>query len=273
MKNKSKSTLLSVLIDIKGEIFTCPIRYSKGHKHSHLNKRGTHVGVILSFLLFITFLLFLYTAVEPTIKTKGDNQIILDDLKIELIELFSEDLTSATISIEESYNPVESSCLEIPYLTGTKGLNLIVKDKDNKPVYSNLTPDSIEIKWDDKRFLKFYYSDELFNIYPLGEGDCAQPVRGTDYFVVMMKTTKYIFETQIIELKNIYETNYSDLKKDLKIPDENEFGFDFIYNNDRTAIKVGEENSQMNIYIEEIPVQYIDEEANILTGLIKIKVW
>ncbi|MFH1917494.1 MAG: hypothetical protein ABIJ14_00060, partial [Nanoarchaeota archaeon] len=74
-------------------------------------------------------------------------------------------------------------------------------------------------------------------------------------------------------LKNIYETNYSDLKKDLKIPDENEFGFDFIYNNDRTTIKVGEENSQTNIYIEEIPVQYIDEEANILTGLIKIKVW
>jgi len=234
-------------------------------------KRGTHVGMILSVLLFMTFLLFLYSAVEPIIKTKGDKQVLLDSLEVGLIDELSADLTSVTISINNSYNPVEG-CIEIAHLDETTGLNSIVRDKDENLINSNSTAGYLKIGWENKRFFKVYYSDEPFDIYSLEGVTCVQPTKDNDYSVGLVKTDKQIFETKIIELKDSYESNYSDIKYNLKIPSDNNFGFDFIYNNG-TTIEIGNESSQRGIYIEEVPIQYISNKGDILSGTIKLKIW
>ena len=61
-----------------------------------MNKRGSHVGVILSFAIFITFMVFLYFIIEPAIRIQGDKQNILDNLERELLEKFSANLTTYT---------------------------------------------------------------------------------------------------------------------------------------------------------------------------------
>ena len=66
------------------------------------NKRGSHVGIVLSFVIFVTFLAFLYTIIEPTIKIQQDKESLLNYLKIELMETFSADLTSTSITINKS---------------------------------------------------------------------------------------------------------------------------------------------------------------------------
>ena len=71
---------------------------------------------------------------------------------------------------------------------------------------------------------------------------------------------------------NRYEIGYENLKDELKIPVGSEFGFSFT---NRTSGVVGteEKNISTSIYAEEIPIQYIDGEANINPGFISIKVW
>ncbi|MBR9702318.1 hypothetical protein GOV13_05355 [Candidatus Pacearchaeota archaeon] len=246
----------------KSKISTYPIR---------LNKRGSHVGVILSLLIFLGFILFLYVALEPVITTDEGEQVLLDTLKITLMEKVSENLTAVTIFINESYTSGEG-CIEIAHLAETAGLNSIVKDQDGTIINSNSTQNDLRIEWEDKRFFKVYYSNESFNSYPAGEVTCVSPEEDTEYSIGLVREDKQIFETKIIELKNTYESDYSTLRRELNVPGDNDFGFDFEYANG-TIIEAGSASSQSNIYIEGVPIQYIDREGNISSGEIKIKVW
>ena len=53
------------------------------------------------------------------------------------------------------------------------------------------------------------------------------------------------------EFIDYYKNNYEDIKTQLKIPTENEFGFAFIQRNG-TKIEVGQETAPKNIYADEI---------------------
>ena len=56
------------------------------------NKRGSHVGVMISFAIFITFVVFLFVIFEPIVNQKKERESELTFLEEELIELFNSDL-------------------------------------------------------------------------------------------------------------------------------------------------------------------------------------
>jgi len=58
----------------------------------------------------------------------------------------------------------------------------------------------------------------------------------------------------------------------LNIPPGSEFGFTFEYNNG-TQINMGEQDVTTNVYVKELPMQYIDKDANTLLGKLIIKTW
>ena len=45
------------------------------------NKKGSHVGLVLSFVIFVVFLIFMYPLVGPALETKGDKQYLLEPLE------------------------------------------------------------------------------------------------------------------------------------------------------------------------------------------------
>ena len=104
-------------------------------------------------------------------------------------------------------------------------------------------------------------------------GGGCQVLRETDdYLLGLTRTNERIFETKIIDSVNIYKIDYENFKSDLKIPAGSEFGFSFTYDNG-TIIGTEEKNISISIYAEEIPIQYIDTDANFSPGFINIKVW
>ena len=54
-------------------------------KMKNRKKGGTHVGMMLSFVIFITFITFLYTIIQPSIQVQKSKQVTLDVLKENLI--------------------------------------------------------------------------------------------------------------------------------------------------------------------------------------------
>jgi len=58
----------------------------------------------------------------------------------------------------------------------------------------------------------------------------------------------------------------------LRVPEGNDFSFNFTYN-DGTNIGTIKQIPSVSIYAEEIPVLYVDKEANLEPGAITIKVW
>lgn len=235
------------------------------------NKKGSHVGIVLSFIIFVTFLVFLYTIVEPRIRTQQNKESFLDYLKIELIKEFSANLTRITVSI---INP--DSCIKLnDFIKKTKiNSNIIVKNAKEEIVSSESSANKKDLLIKNSNdFFKIFYSN---NFEELEEetGSCTILEINKNYSITLVKTEEYIFGKKVINLINDYESEggYENLKKELKIPSGTEFGFSFTYNNG-TIIETKEKEIPTKVNVREIPIQYVDEKANILLGSINIKIW
>ena len=233
------------------------------------SKKGSHIEVVLSFIIFIGFLIFLYPIlIEPAINIKKDNQYLLDNLEIKLIENISSDLTILSINID---NNSSQNCIRLNNLISDSEINsrIVVKNNPEETQTSYALENDLEIVRNSVEdvFFKIYYSEEFKELDNTGENPCNPE----NYTVGLVRTNEYVFETKIISLIEEYESNYEKLKERLELPSKNEFDFSFVYNN-KTTIGIIKEIST-NVYAEEIPVQYVNKDGNILLGNIIIRIW
>lgn len=235
------------------------------------NRKGSHVGVILSFMIFITFLVFIYPLlIKPVIETNKVNQYVLDDLKTKLTEEASAELTIS--SVETSTN-TNQNCIELKnFISATEiNSNIIVKNSNGVNQQGYVSGNNLKIDRNDNNnvFFKVSYSRE-FEALSETIINC-EIIQENNYEIGLIRTDKYIFETKIINLTKEYEINYEGLKTILGLPLRNEFDFSFIYGN-KTSIGTKKEVS-ISIYAEEISVQYINKNGDISSGKINIRVW
>ena len=239
-----------------------------------MKKRGSHVGMVLSFVVFITFLVFLYSVVEPAIKTQKDEKAILNYLRTELIKKISANLTGVSVIIDET---VSSNCVQLENFTNEAeiGSKLIVKNNSGNIFTAKISGNNLFVDRESSGniFFKIYFSEEFEETEEGTMEGCEILNKETGgYKIGLIRTEKNIFEVKIIELIGKYNSDYEILKNELKIPSGNDFGFGFICNNG-TVIETGEKDLSTNIYTEETPITYIDEDASILSGFIKTKIW
>lgn len=251
---------------------------------------GTHVGFVLSFVIFVTFLIFLYSALIGPITNQENKQSILENLKMKLIEKLSiGDFTTKSLTI--LINPEDlgdKECIRINENEGIKdgglvdlvyqGINLTIKDSLNRIInYSEQGPNNLNLGPLNSSFdgsLNIYYASGLGGSPEFtGSSDCFV-IRVEDYKIDYEKTGGEILEITIIYLIIEYENNYEELKKDLEIPIGSEFSFSFEYD-DGTVIAPKEilQIPSINIYATEFLIQYIDKNSNTLLGTLRIKVW
>ncbi len=253
------------------------------------SKRGSHVGMILSFVIFITFIVFLYSVVKPAINTGTDKKSILSSLETQVIKNVSSNLTSTTVQI--SNNPNKNCVVFANLLTALEiqpPYPLIVKnDLENvQEAYEGSVGTEfggLKIDNRDKKnsvydsFFNIYYSTNFTGLTTKDVSSCPLLIYDInsntgDYAIGSVTITKYAFESKINYLESYYNSNYDQLKIYLKIPPGNDFGFGFI-KSDGTKTEVGTAPEKASVYADEIPIQYVDANANILSGFINLKVW
>jgi hypothetical protein len=223
------------------------------------DKKGSHVGVIASFALFVFFLITLYFIMQPMLKTPKDKQLMLDDLKRNLINEFSANLTTMII-----YSPVAGSCLEISNVNAGVGNNsyAIVKNNISNLIASKIDQDKLTIAINSENFLWVYYSEVPFQNPSTNDAGCINPE------IKSIRTNKEVFQKKIEEGIG----NFEGLKNKTKLPVGNQFAVSFQYNNG-TIISAGEKEVAKDVYAGEFAVQYIDDKANNLAGKMIIQVW
>jgi hypothetical protein len=228
-----------------------------------MNKRGTHVEVIVSFIIFIVFLVFLFTTVQSPLRKQDDKKGITDSIELGLKEMSSAEITTASIILESG----GEACVTLDGTISNLGIgrNIVVKDYYGNTIPSSLNGDYLQINRvsPSDTFFKIYYSEE-FNELGGGSGCLSQ-----GYDLGFTKTGKYVFEEKFIELINM---DYSILKSELKIPEGTEFGYGLILS-DGTTHERAEAEVSTNIFITETPVEYVDLQGNILQGYIKVSIW
>jgi len=267
-------------------------RVSQIHLFSSLarKKGASNVGFVLSFMIFILFIIFMFSAIEPFLKTQASKQSLLELLRFSLIDDFkAEDLTIMTIK-SDPISP-DKPCVSLTNIIGSG---------DNKIPEEYLTNNQLKIKNDSKNFdysrsgnslqigswesgdlqtngffFKIYYSEALGQTQVILNG--CHPIPETDYKIgSLVEEQSQVIESKILDLKDSYESDCGEtIKTDLKIPDGNEFTFSFKPADDGTPIEPqgcgGIPNT--NVYATEFPVQYLDNNAELQIGYLTIKVW
>jgi hypothetical protein len=234
--------------------------------------RGTHIGVVLSFMIFIIFLAFLYSALAPTVKIEEGKKFILESLEVALVESINTNLTTLTVTV-----PLEAgACVVLGEIIADAGITsrIIVKDESKETASSYISEtdsDDLIVQRDSSgdNFLKIYSSPE-FDF--LEEGATSGCEERSDYEIDLLKKSEYISEKKIFEKIGSYESDYGGLKEELGFSENSNFGFGFVFSNG-TLFETLETNSSESVYAKEIPVRYINKNAEILSGSLKIKVW
>jgi len=231
------------------------------------NKRGSHVGVMLSFVVFITFLIFLYIIIQPVIVTQKDKQPVLEALEIKIIERVSINLDTITISGLS----VIGGCIELQDTSSwISSSNLSIKDQFNTDLQYQKGSNFLIIN-SNKDFFKIYASDEFINKSQLITTVC-QPFLIDEYSIGLIKTDKILYENLTVNLTNEYQNDYESLKNVLNVPKGSEFSFKFI-TQEGIVIGPSEKEVSTSIYSKRTTIKYIDDGGNILLGTLNTKVW
>jgi len=240
------------------------------------NRRGSHIGMILSFVIFITFIVFLYSVVKPAINTGEDKKSILSSLEMEVIKNVSLNLTTASVQVNVNSG---KNCIQLSNFLGFSEMytpGIIAQDEQNnvETGYSNYNQGGSDVMIiagnKNKPFFKIYHSTNFSFLPPVPSGTSCTSV--TDYSIGSISTNKYAFENKIKYIMDYYKNNYDSLRTGLKITPGNDFGLGFT---DSTGVKteVGTAPEKASVFADEIPIQYVDKNANVLSGFINLKVW
>lgn len=229
-------------------------------------KKASHVGMILSFVIFITFLVFLFSITQPVTQRERGKEDLLEYLKTELVNEFSVKMTTVTINVEEGVD----DCIKIPVIKGIQdNENAIVKNGKTLEVLEHSQDNYIEIKRNSADVVKIYYS---LDFPEKTESMNCNVISSNDYSIGLIRTNEYIFETEIKNMIEDFEGNYSSIKGKFEVASGDNFGFSF-KDNEGGVIETESKNVSTNVYVEEVPVQYVDSKANIKAGFLSIKVW
>ncbi len=219
------------------------------------SRRGSHVGVIASFSIFILFLIGIYLVSEPAFKVNKDKKALLEYTKNALIEKFSSHLTIAVIKPGTNCSTLSDS------LVGVDNVYALAKDANGNPIGASYSGSNLIVDSGNEPLWIYYSKIPFNNVSGSGSGCPVPPIES-------IRDSNEIFESKI---KDGIE-NFTSLKDSLNIPPGSQLGLGFQYHNG-TVIRTNEINVSEDIYSEEKNIQYIDKNANSLAGKLTIKVW
>ena len=232
------------------------------------NKKAGHVGMILSFTIFIGFILFLFAVLNPFSYDSEGKDFTLDFTFNKVFNYLSSNVTivdfiaNGKLSGGDNCSKVDSSSF------GASGMFFIVKDISGNIIPASVNGDFLNVFNDAESsiFTKIYYSPESFNIYSTTQSNCSNGVVKSVVF------DKYVFESRIDDLVYNYEYRYEDLREEFEVPTGVNFDFGFEFVNGSYIVGSGKDVSQ-EIFLREKIIQYINFDGDIVSGILRVRIW
>lgn len=231
------------------------------------NKKGSHVGIIISFSLFVAFLVFLYSAVEPALETNEEEKNLIQELEEKIINKVSKNFTTITIA-NSSFN---EDCIRFdnyPY----SDMNTIVKNSNGEKIRTSFDENTLYIEnTDPDGFYRIHSSESSLDNSEMDfEGVCLD--YSQEFKRGVHRIEKKVSFQEAEDFIEEYNSDYSFVKKQLDIPEENDFALDFIDNNE-VLLETSVTNLTRNIFIGKRGVDYFDNDAMLKGGFLRVKVW
>jgi hypothetical protein len=230
-------------------------------------KKGTHVGIVLSFVLFITFLTFMFALIKFPFSVEQRVENSIDLIKESLTDSVSSEIT--TIFISNSSIQAGEDCLRFSETSlNLAGTNQVVKDKNMNTLNSKREGEYLYVDWvGSQPFFKIFYTNLGFNNY-----STLVCINSANASVRNVYQSETILESKIISKIYEYNNNYESLKSEMGVSNSNEFSFQFEYEN-KTRIGNMAPDLQKDIFLKSYLVDYLDLDGTEEKGEILIYLW
>jgi len=229
-------------------------------------KKGSHVDVVISFVIFIVFLMFVFILIKPAGNFKIDEKQTAEYLKLSIEDRASSEILLVHLINTSSRGNYDCLSLDLTGL-GVTGGDWIAKNYEGNSV-EGMKSVNLDLKWEDEYgFFKIYFSENKFNDYTTS--DSLTCLEGE---IKSVKNSSEFLERDILNLISDYNSDYDALKEEFKISGSEEFIFRFEYSN-RTIVGPPLVDVKGNIYAEKYSISYLDKEGNKEQGYFILYVW
>lgn len=234
-----------------------------------MNKKASHIGMVISFVIFVGFLFSIYIIITPAIKIERMGNII-DITKNNFIRETNSEITLFSVKIDD-----ENDCVVlVDFFSETELEDEKIK-VNNEDYGLGKSGDNLYINNIHGSLIKIYYSEEFDKIVDGTFSDCQNLNKDSGYSFGLTKKEKRPTEEKILELFEKYNNNYEDAKSSLIIPKNNDFEMKFIYPN-KTIIYANKSINnglETNIFLKSFHFEYFSNKNSKEFGVIEIKIW
>jgi len=234
-----------------------------------MKKRGlSHIEAILSFVLFIGFLIFAFFFFSPF---GGESRLLGSSMDY----AFNEIEDNVTISLE-SYSVVISSSVG----SGIIGVNIStnipnpeakVEDSQGNVISSILSEEVVYFEKPGDNFAIVRFSE----VFSQGGGSTGDIIltEGENYSISSSDKKDIASEKRFLELGAVYSQSYFALKEHFNLPNRIDFGFILEFDDVSGIVASREIPDDLEVISREKRIEVIREDGEIVFADLRILVW
>ncbi len=225
-----------------------------------INKKGSQVSMILSFIIFVVAIIFVYIFVSSVISTGTSQSDILGTIEGNILNYLS-----APVWVIRAYDTTNSGgCIQMTLPKTISGGESVAVSSSGT-LSSSVSGSTLYVEGGNG-FMKTYYSNLIKNENPLSNSSCEALTPESE------KEEELIPIENVINLMSNFSSNYNSLKSELSVPTQMNYNLYFIYSNG-TGLGSDNVNLETNIYSEDLKFNYLSYKGSIEEGVLRIKVW
>jgi len=224
------------------------------------HKKGSHVGIIVSFTLFITAIIFLYSIVGSPIKLNKEKENSISDLKNNFFSFTQEEVVIARL-----YG--DGTCVEFGNpISVDSSFNVFAVNSNGGEIGSSLGASVTSVS-SFSGLGKVFYTKTSLDKTLSESGSCSIVTPSS------VDQMDMILESKIIEVVNDSVENESKVRDDLRISNTDEFSLVFFYPNSTSIGERKREDLKGNIFAKTYAVRYLSNKGVEEVGEIEFRVW
>jgi len=234
------------------------------------NKKGmSHVEIILSFVIFVGFLIFAFSIFNP-FKVSDEKEVYLNIVERGIRERTSVEFKFLSLSLDQS---LKRECFYFEYNLS----NIIVKNESYDFV------EALSQNGGNKRKIYINGTGSFFYVFSCEEFDesifstqgCKKLKRG-NYTLGPLRRYDVTSYSKLKNFTKKYDSNYERLKEEIGLPSSKDFSFSVRETKEPWKIILGVNKTiskQVGILARDVPMQIVYRNGTLKYALLNIEVW
>jgi len=235
------------------------------------NKKGmSHVEIVLSFVIFIGFLIFIFSIFNP-FRVSDEKEIYLNIIERGIKEQTNVEFKFLSLSLNQSLG---EACFYFEYNLS----NVVVKNEsyDFVAAFSEKSGNKRRIYINGTGSFFYIFSCEEFNESNFSSQHCKK-LKQKDYTLGLLRRYDVTSYSKLENLTKKYDLNYEGIKGEIGLPSSKDFSFsvrDTNLSSRKPILTVNKTISkQVGILTRDVPIQLLYSNGTLKYAILNIQVW